>query len=266
MPVTYDASFRLAVVALARIEGAYAAARLAHVSVNTVKSWMHVDEGQDHDAAEWDSAQKLAQSRHLQALIAGKSTGVGQWAMSAGISARNKRMVAVQRRWDARKAAEQEPEADPEADARAIREAIVDGMTAAQIRLSRTEIDVQIAEDDLARQQPGYVEPADTPGTVDALLRAYAALTPEEVAARQAIADARWEELNPGWRTPAPRAPTLITDGTPEAVRARLATDVTPGAPEPPEVPQIGSDGVWRESSGSAGEEWQWQPWGRFDQ
>ncbi|MDQ2853327.1 MAG: hypothetical protein M3R32_00525 [Chloroflexota bacterium] len=198
MPVTYDASFRLAVVALARIEGAYAAARMAHVSVNTVKSWMQGDEGQAREEDEWDAAQKLAQSRHLQALISGKVTGVGQWAMSAGISARNKRMVAVQRRWDARKAGEAEAAGAQKPEPTPLRIA-VDSLSWDHRRLARGLIDADALDE--ADPVPSSGEPtADDQAAMLAWVEAIAALTPEQVATELAkLADAA-KDRDRKWR------------------------------------------------------------------
>ena len=88
--------------------------------------------------------------------------------------------------------------------------------------------------------------------------------SPGVVALRDAI-DAADGPAGDGERAPAPEV-TIVEPGTLEGVRARLATDVTSGHPEPKAEPQIGSDGVWIESAGPIGEPWQWSPWRRFDQ
>lgn len=220
---TYSKAERLSAVFLARQASIAEAATVLGIPVRNVERW-HAEV--ELPADQWEAIEQTLLARASDMSARGETRGLVATLTGAGISARNRRYAELIRQREARQQAEPEPQApDPF-------RAITDAMTDEQRALVRDAIDLTLRE----RQVEDSPVPDSRPEAEEeqALLdwlRAIAALTPEQVAAERATVRAALEAAEAAGL--ALRPPVLVEPGTPQGVRARLATDVTPESPAP---------------------------------
>lgn len=251
---------KLAATFLARLASPEVAAATFRVDVRTVRDWQAGSVELPED--QWEAIEAVLLARGGEKAASGETAGLVQTLTGAGIAARNRRYATLIARREARREGEQQPaKADPEwlVAVRAL-----DGRRAA---LLGAELRHEIADrGEHPRFGPESEEPIDEAKLL-AWVQSVAAAPDEEIWARLVALEPKWaDDYRPdaidGDGAPAPTV-TLIEDGSPEGTRARLARDVTPGAPEPKPVPEVGKGGVWRESP--VDDPGAWQAWRRYE-
>lgn len=188
----HPAALKLAVVALARLDGVDEAARAAKVDVRTVRSWVEASATDHPSEQDWQASRDYAKSQELRAALEGKANLAYAWSKSAGVGQRNLNYERqVMRAGEARREAEKEPEPEPDPII-----AAADALRTDQQRLLRNLIDLELQQ---RAQRIDFKEPTVTEAEGDAAYLEYiarlAALTEEQVAEQNATVEAELDAL-----------------------------------------------------------------------
>lgn len=210
----YSRVQQLAGAALARLKGADAAASELSTDKRTVRRWLaKAPEG-------WELTRDLAHARLQEQLASGKLNAV-TLATVAGIGDRNLRYGELIRRREARRAEEQPEPEQPNPVREALAALDNDHRRLVVMWMDTIEIEEELAlqRGEEPRRPPDDSE--DSEAQMLAWVAGIAALTVEEVAARDAELNARQREIR-------------------DLIDAELQARNAPPDPPPPEPPQDG--------------------------